>query len=96
MRPPDRLESEGYAWEWRLTASSAVTFGPAAPGRGPVHDHPSVQSRDGAAPGAHEERRHDGVYETGQGGEEERPPEAQSMALMLEIGLADGSGVLEE
>jgi hypothetical protein len=61
-----------------------------------VHDHPIVQSRDGAAAGAHEERRHYCVYEAGQGGEEQRACEAESMALMLEIRLADGAGVLEE
>lgn len=61
-----------------------------------MDDHPVVQPRDGFAPCADEEARDDRVYQAGQRGAQQRQPESEGMALMLQIGLSDRLRVVEE
>ena len=55
-----------------------------------------MQSGDGGAAGTDEQPRDYGVDEACQGGEQQRKPEPERMALVLQIGLPNGPGVLEE
>ena len=55
-----------------------------------------MQSGDGVAARADAEARDDRVHEAGCRGEEERKPEPERMALMLEVGLPNGPWMLEK
>lgn len=61
-----------------------------------MDDHPIVQAGDGIAAGADTERRDDRVDEAGQRREEERNPESERVALVLQIRLPDRVRVLEK
>ena len=64
--------------------------------RGSMADHPLMQACDGSAAGAHEQSRNECVHETGERRQEERQPEPEGVALMLQIGLSNGVRMLEE
>jgi hypothetical protein len=61
-----------------------------------MNDHAIMQPCDGLAARADEKPRDDGMYETGQCGAEQRNPEAEGAALMLEVRLTDRSRVVEK
>jgi hypothetical protein len=61
-----------------------------------MDDHPIMQSRNGVAARTDAEPRNHCMDEAGQRGEQQRKPEPERMALMLQIGLPDGLGVLEK
>lgn len=48
------------------------------------------------AAGADEQPRNQRVYETCQRGNEERKPEPERVALMLQVGFPNGLGMLEK
>ena len=64
--------------------------------RRPMDYHPIVQAPDGIAAGTDEQPRNQRVYEAGQRGQEQREPEPERMALVLQIGLPNGPWVLEK
>ncbi|MFZ0551611.1 MAG: hypothetical protein WAM21_12470, partial [Steroidobacteraceae bacterium] len=66
------------------------------PTRSPIDDHPLMQSRDGFAARADAKARDQGMDEARQGGQEQRKPKPQRMALVLQIGLPNGPWVLEK
>ena len=61
-----------------------------------MDDHPIVQPRDGFASCADEEPGDDRVYQAYQRGAQQRHPESEGMALMLQIGLSHRSRVVNE
>src|SRR6185437_4409531 len=64
--------------------------------RGPMDHHPVVKSRDGLAPGTDEETWDQRMDQAGQRGGQQRDPEAERMALMLQIGLSHRARMVEE
>ena len=61
-----------------------------------MDNHPIVQPRDGFAPGADEEPGDDRVDQACQRGAQQRHPESEGVALMLQIGLSHRLWVVEE
>jgi hypothetical protein len=61
-----------------------------------MEHHPLVQSRDGVAAGTDEESRDHGMYEARQRGKQQREPEPERMALVLQVGLPNGPWMLEK
>jgi len=58
--------------------------------------HPLVESRNSLAPRTDEEPRDQCMDEAGQRGGQQRDPESEGVALMLQIGLSHRSRVVEE
>lgn len=61
-----------------------------------MDDHAVVQPGDCLAACTDEQARDYPVYETCQRGAEQRNPESEGVALMLQIGLSHGSRVVEK
>ena len=64
--------------------------------RCPVDHHPIMQPRDRLATRTDEQSRDQPVYEACQRSAEQRNPESESVALMLQIGLSHRSRVVDE
>ena len=69
---------------------------PSIRARGPIGYHPRIQARDGGAAGTDAQPRDDCMDEAGQRGEEQRKPESERTALVLQIGFPNGPWVLEK
>ena len=61
-----------------------------------MDDHAIMQPGDCIAAGADEQRRDPCMYETRQRRKEQREPEPERVALMLQVGLPNGPRVLEK
>jgi hypothetical protein len=64
--------------------------------RGTILHHPIMQSGDGGAAGTDAQARDYCVDEAREGGEQQRKPEPERVALVLQIGLPNGPWMLEE
>lgn len=64
--------------------------------RRPIDDHPFVQSLDGLAARPDEQPRDHRMDEACQGRGQQRNPESEGVALMLQIALAHRARVVEE
>jgi hypothetical protein len=96
VSPGKRLGLAGGQERGREPDSGPSPQCPGARARVAVDDHPVMEPGDGSAAGTHAEPRNYRVYETRERGEEQRKPECQRMALMLQIRLPDGAWVLEK